>query len=316
MSAETHRRAMRPPETCTRSCWVHRIELPVAATPYRSAPVWVPRYTLCDSARPPSASLGVLLHLDRQVGHGGPQLGGCGEGAVEVDAAPARVVVDEVGGDHRLRRRPVAGGQRPDETVEGGLGLGRVGGVVARVDRRTPGRRPARAHRARAHQGQGAELLHHAHHVHLAPALDDLAVDHPIEADRGDVDPLAAGRDAVEVGGVGAVPVLRTPTRSPSTTRSSMLMYPSGKAVRQVRISSIRASGPIPIFWPPAPWTVMLGEMISWAMSYLPCDQPSSFHRRTTALASSGVDKARPSRSVSSPRIPSGVSRRAPSRSR
>ena len=67
-------------------------------------------------------------------------------------------------------------------------------------------------------------------------------------------------------------------------------MRPSGNAVRHVLIRSISPSGPMPTAWPPAPWTCMFGEMISWASSYLPPDQPSSFQRRMISFASSEVD--------------------------
>jgi hypothetical protein len=61
--------------------------------------------------------------------------------------------------------------------------------------------------------------------------------------------------------------VFRIATVSPSTIRSSISMWPSGNAVRHVLIRSISPSGPMPTVWPPAPWTTMFGEMISWASS-------------------------------------------------
>jgi hypothetical protein len=46
----------------------------------------------------------------------------------------------------------------------------------------------------------------------------------------------------------------------------------------------------MPTAWPPAPWTAMFGEMISYARSYFPPDHPSSFQRRMISFASSDVE--------------------------
>src|SRR5262245_62141840 len=59
-------------------------------------------------------------------------------------------------------------------------------------------RRCCRHHRADRRQ--------EAEHVELAPALDDLAVDDPVDADRLDADLLARRRRAHELAEVGAFP--------------------------------------------------------------------------------------------------------------